>query len=1742
MEDGEPGLLDRPAGSEPIPSHTGEPDGVSMKGTTGRGAGAGRHRASPGRSVDAVWYSVLGPLTVSVDGRSVNVGGPKQRLVLALLLTDVGVAVTPDRLIDGVWGDDPPHRARHTLQAYVSELRRVLADAIEWSGHGYRLTAAPDRVDSVRFEELVASGAQALVDAPEAAATQLADALGLWRGDPFADLGEAPGLQSEVQRLRQLRLVALEQRIEADLALGAHQNLVEELETLTGEFPFRERFRAQHMIALYRSGRQTEALRGFARTRSFLVEELGVEPGPELQRVHDMVLRQDPALDPAVTAPEPSRQPERTIRGLELREVIGRGHSSVVHHAFQPSLGREVAVKVIAPEIAGHPEFIRRFEAHAQTVAALEHPHILTLYDFWRAPDGAHVVLPYARGGNVAEALEKGRWSLATILRAAEQTGAALSHAHRRGVLHGGVSAGNVLLDEDGHAYLADFGLLSARGRSHLEPSTTGAVQRGVPPTVAEDIAAFGVLVHRMLGGAEAPGGFLTPVSDIRDDVPAELDGVLRRAAETGPAERYERIDDLLRELRRVLGADVVGAAPGPAEERVPFRNPYKGLRAFQETDADDFFGRDDLTERLLETLLGHRLTAVVGPSGSGKSSLVRAGMIPAVRSGGLPGSDTWLISDMFPGAHPFEELAAALSRVAVERIDGMFDDLVADERGLLRVTKHVLPGDDTLLLLIIDQFEELFSMVADPTVRELFLDSLSTVASDPRGRVRVVITLRADFFDRPLAHHDFGSLVEAGLVPVTVPSEEGLALAISRPARLAGLELEQGLVAEIVRDVKGQPGGLPLMQHALAELARRRRDGLLTFEAYVAAGGVSGALGNRAEELFASLEDSEQRTVEQVFLRLVSVNETTEDARRRVRRSELTALDIEPGTLDRALQQFGAHRLLSFDRDPVTRGATVEVAHEALLHGWARLRQWVDDRRSDLLLQRRLAAAAHEWEGAGRDGAFLLGGGRLEQLESWSAQGALPLTVEEREFLSASRDREDRQRRRLRRRRRGLTAVLSGLTVAALVLAAIATDRSREVEVRSLLAAAASNVRSDPELALVLAIEAAERAEGRVRGAVTGVLHEALLRGRVVRSIPGTGTLAWSRSTNRIAALTDGTNGRTVSVRDAATGDEITSVTPGHGGVTGLAWSGDGELLAITSDGGPTLIWETTTGTTRAEVPAEAGGHYFPSFGANDDLLSVSDLPRRDTAGRTDSVVIWDVGASTQLRRMTLDTQVFGTHLSPVDPLLLVSEPETARASIWDVRTGRKTIDLGAQGFHNDFVRFSPDGAMAAVLGRQQVKVWDSRSGELLADLPVGVGALDVEWSPDGELLATAGNDAEVRVFDVGAGTQVRSLAGAEETVAHVEFGPTGRELAALGDHIRIWDLRSPVGVEVAAHPTARPISDAAWTPDRDHVVTIGSDGAAEVVDLIDAATGDLMASIRRSTPRLPPAGFRPPPAKIAVSPDGRTIAATLHGTRTLIIDAASFDVVTVLDPGGTPGSFSPDSRRLVVGDSRAAYVYDTRTWNRTGTIERQRSTRGFTWFYDAAHHPERDILFLADSDATGRAVTVWDVSGEPERVAELPLGRAATMVSVSTDGRRLAAGDVMSGVVRVWDVEPVLAGEDPASAVVLDVDAGGFMPGAVLNEDGTRLLTSLGRGDLTLWDTDTGHLLYTVEALDGTVNEPRISADGSRILIPTADVVHELTLDSDELLDIARGRVTRPLTDQECRLYLGGGCPGDR
>ena len=468
----------------------------------------------------------------------------------------------------------------------------------------------------------------------------------------------------------------------------------------------------------------------------------------------------------------------------------------------------------------------------------------------------------------------------------------------------------------------------------------------------------------------------------------------------------------------------------------VPTRNPYRGLAPFEEADAADFHGRERTVAEMVDVLRQERLLVVFGPSGIGKSSVVKAGLVPSLRRGAIDGSESWLVTEMTPGRDPFEQLQTALGRVATTTVPDIIDALSRSTLTLDAVVQRVVPRG-TSVLVVIDQFEELFTHTVDDSARRSFVKILVDTAGQPDAVVRIAVTLRADFLDRPLGYAGFAEAVKGRTIALGAMSASEMAEAIQRPARGVGVDVEPALVDRITAEAEHAPGALPLVQHQIAELFAQRSTNVITLAAYEESGGLAGAIGRHAEAIYRELDDRTRSAAREVFLRLVSVDEEHEDTRRRVRRTELEHSGAGADELDRVLREYGRHRLLTFDRDPATRTPTVEVAHEALLGEWPRFTGWIDEAREDLLTRRRIESAAHDWLAAGSDASFLFTGGRLELAESWAAESRFELTEDEQQFLATGRDRVDRESATRARRRRRITQVLAGVVVVTAAVAA---------------------------------------------------------------------------------------------------------------------------------------------------------------------------------------------------------------------------------------------------------------------------------------------------------------------------------------------------------------------------------------------------------------------------------------------------------------------------------------------------------------------------------------------------------------------------------------------------------------------------------------------------------------------------------------------------------------------------------
>ncbi|MGD2078656.1 MAG: protein kinase, partial [Chloroflexota bacterium] len=1267
--------------------------------------------------------TLFGSVRILLDGRpGPSLPTKKVEALLVYLATEEAAVQRRETLMTLLWPGMPERSARHNLRQTLYHLRKAIpevdqaaVDKDERSAEGVPLILsnrqeisihpeAAIQVDVLRFERLIKRTKNhdhvSLVSCQQCQ-DDLKEAIDLYQGDFLADFyledsnefEEWSETKREYYRRRALdgleivATIATRQKAYVDARAYAEKQL--DIDNL------RESAYRQLMEVLALSGRREEALAVYENCRRLLAEELAMEPTAHTTRVYEKISAGDLRLDAPLV---------QDLKGYELKDVVGEGSYGTIRTAIQPTVDREVAVKVIRRRYANNPEFIRRFEAEAQTVARLEHPHIVPLYDYWRDPEGAYLVMRYMRGGSLLNALQTGPWDAEPAMKLMDQVASALNAAHQRGIVHRDIKPANILLDKAGNAYLSDFGIakslevdgqLTAEGEIMGTPDYVSPEQiLNQPVTPRTDIYSLGAVLYETLTGEKPYSDSsvanliykhlnepVPQVSTSRPDLPPQIDEVIQRSTAKRPEDRYADALEMAEAFRQALGERRYQPADGEYAGYRPIdipegliSNPYKGLRAFQESDAGNFFGREALVDQMLNQLSRSRFLAIVGPSGSGKSSAVKAGLIPALREGAIPAqgnqaaSDKWFVAEMVPGTHPFEELELTLWSIAVDPPPSLVEPMQKDTRGMLRTIRRVLPNEEGVqLLLVIDQLEELFTMVDDEERQKFFIDSLLAALRAPRSPLRVVATLRADFYDRPLQIEPLGRLLKANTEIILPMTAEELTWAVREPARRMGVGLEEGLTEVIVADVADQPGSLPLMQYALTELFERRQGRRMTRETYQEIGGAMGALGRRAERLYGKLNEDEQEAARQLFLRLVTLGEGIEDTRRRVLRSELLSLEGHKATGDgqqpvanarseisntvsrfsSVIDQFGAARLLTFDRDPATRGATVEVAHEALLREWGRYRSWLDESRDDIRLQQRLARAAEEWLAADKDESYLLRGARLAQFEGWSEAGGVAVTAEESDFLATSIDArrarqadEERRRhqeletarklaetetaraeiesrraeeqasaaRRLRQRAIGLAALLVVAVVlagAAVLFSQASRQQARLATARELSLAALNNLESDPELSMLLALQALDNS-------YTVEAEEALHH-----------LLQASRA---LATLSDHTDF-----------------------VQGAGFSKDGTLAATVSLDGTVKIWEAVSGELL---------HTLPYSGI--DFVG-STLKFDDSGGRLALVAvgenlgsafldIWDVDSGEMLSANELATPVenFAVDLSP--------------------------------------------------------------------------------------------------------------------------------------------------------------------------------------------------------------------------------------------------------------------------------------------------------------------------------------------------------------------------------------------------------------------------------------------------------------------------------------------------------------
>ena len=1085
---------------------------------------------------------------------------------------------------------------------------------------------------------------------------------------------------------------------------------------------------------------------------------------------------------------------------------------------------------------------------------------------------------------------------------------------------------------------------------------------------------------------------------------------------------------------------------------------PYPGLASFGREQVRWFFGRDQLTSELIarldERLRAGGMQVVVASSGAGKSSLLHAGLLPQLDNGALPGSSRWPTIVFTPTAHPLTALAthiAALTGVDPETLAG---ELAADSQRCVEVLRGHIGNDDsgTRVVVVVDQFEELFTLCTDDQQRRTFIGLLSQLASprsdsaaDAQALGLVVVGIRADFYAACANDSHLRTALEDNPLVLGPMSDTELREAILYPAQDVGLDVEPGLVELLLRDLGNtatttgesritsyEAGRLPLLAHALRATWQQCHGHTLTVEGYRTTGGIHRAVATTADRVFAGLDPAGQHAARTLFLRLIRIGdgtEETEDTRRRVDRTDLLrGLDL--GTVSPVLDAFTRGRLLTQEQD------TVEITHEALLRAWPQLRQWIDTDRAGNLIRQELEEAAAVWDRDRRDTAGLYRGSRLEAARTWatSKSNELDLSPAASAFLAASTQQE----RRAVRRGRAVLVVLSLLTLVASGAAVFAfyqnaaAHRERNTAIFNLITAQADRLRStDVSLAAQLDLTAY-----RMQPTERDVYTAMVTTGNATLSIPLAGhiktvqTVAFSPDGQTLATGSSDKTVRLWTVTDPAHPTPLGPPLTGHADtINSVAFSPDGQTLATGSSDKTVRLWTVTD-------PAHPTPLGPPLTGHTNYVNAVAFSPdgRTLATGSSDKTArLWTV--TDPAHPVPLGPPLTG-HTNSVltvafspDGRTLATGSYDQTARLWKVTDpARPALLLGTPlaGHANAVysVAFSPDGqTLATGSSDKTVQLWkvtDPARPTLLLGRPLGHtnSVLTVAFSPDGQTLATGSTDNTVRLWNVTAPAQTTPLGplltGHTDLVEVVAFSRDGRTLAtgSADQTVRLWNIPHAL---LTGHTNS--VLEVAFSPDGHTLATGSADKTVRLWNVTDPA---------HPTPLGQPlAEHSDYVYAVAFSPDGHTLAT---GSADKTVRLWNVTDPTHPTPLGQPltghtkpvltVAFSPDGHTLATGSSD----YTVRLWNVTDPTHPiplgQPLTGHTNAVYAVAFSPDGHTLATGSYDQTARLWNVTDPT-QPTPLGTPLAGHTGPVYAVAfrPDGRTLASGSYDS-TVRLWDV----------------------------------------------------------------------------------------------------------------------------
>ena|GEM_PF-5457220 len=1199
-------------------------------------------------------------------------------------------------------------------------------------------------------------------------------------------------------------------------------------------------------------------------------------------------------------------------------------------------------------------------------------------------------------------------------------------------------------------------------------------------------------------------------------------------------------------------------AVPTPRIPGLATRNPYKGLRSFRPEDGSDFFGRDALVANLARRVTDARLVTVVGPSGSGKSSAVLAGLVPTL---GARTGCSWRVLTMVPGRQPFEALLAAASDdTASLRLPGGDDDVVA-------LADQLSNDDGQRLLLVVDQLEELFETVREDAVRERFVRALAAAVQDPDRPVTVLLCVRADALGLLLAAPPLGPLVSETIVGVVPLAPAELEAAAVGPARRVGVPVAPDLLAELVADMTDQPGALPQFEYALTEVFQQRDGPMLTLAAYRSLGGLRGVVSRRAEQGFQALDPAQREAARQVFLRLVNVADDGRTVRRRAPRPALEALGDAATVVAAVLDTFDRARLLTFDRHPGSGEATVEIAHEALLSEWPRLADWVAAAHDQLRLRRSLDSALADWEQSGQDEDYLLAGSRLAQVEAWQQTGSVRLTGPEQAYLLASRRRRDRARqaeadrfarelatqRQAAQRLRSLVAVVTAAALVATGLGLLAVQRGRDTaarerdaRVRELATSSTLALSSDAELGVLLALEAVDQAASPEQTAVAvSALHAAVGADRVLARTSGAESVAF------VDDDTLAVGGDDPRLVDTATGLTRLRLPPSPDGtpVVALGAARPQRLLAMGSDGGRLQLVSTETGRVVREL---VDPRYHRAVGSSGDRLPLDVSPDGSllvTAGG--SVVVWDVVTGGIVVRMSdLFSEDQAVAFRPDGQAVAIGSDDTVQVRAIPSGAVLQRFDAIDAGMVTGLVYADAGRALVVATGTGALQVWDTASATRRAGGRSSGVLTSLALDDRTGMLLTGSDSGQVARWDLAAdtpqGTTLLELPAAGSSVA---LAPSGDVAATVGADTVLTLQLAGTPHEGVAWPASLGVADTLGIPwfgqplavsaDGARVATVQRGGSAVRVARLDGSD----AIVLRSPPTPGAAVGSDVVTGIAFDPSRPELV-----TARMSVDGPQHSLETRdLTTGATTGrnetfvggraphfsgglAYSPTGAWLAASEcldnGPPALLVDARTLRLLRTSQPSTHT-------NCGHHVALDAagrrLAAASDLQNGSNVFVFDTRSGAV-VAELRHPSGATDVAFAPDGTRLLTVG-QDGTGRVWDVD---AGD------VLHVLRGhrGTATAAQWSADASTVLTSGVDGTVRAWDAGTGAAGVVLTGLPGPA-ALALTPDGSRLVTVAGGEAQVWVWDTADLVSLARSRVDRMLTATECEQYGIIDCP---